>query len=67
MKISALRMTLLQIKLSLLQNQAITFLITVTLQEKSLQYKGRIEKTEQIIKIDQIARFLNEKIPTLEP
>ena len=38
-----------------------------SLQEKSLQYKGRIEKTEQIIKIDQIARFLNEKIPTLEP
>jgi histidinol phosphatase-like PHP family hydrolase len=37
------------------------------LQGKSLQYKGRIEKAEQIIKIDQIVHFLNKKIPTLDP
>jgi prolyl-tRNA synthetase len=37
------------------------------LQGKSLQYKGRIEKAEKIIKIDQIVHFLNKKIPTLDP
>jgi prolyl-tRNA synthetase len=37
------------------------------LAEKTLEYKGRIEKAAQIIKIDQIVSFLNEKIPTLEP
>ncbi len=35
------------------------------LPEKTLQYKGRTEKAEQIIKINQITHFLSEKIPTL--